>query len=142
MFSVSFYKSFCGRVLSVYTRCILLYMAKVTAPLLSLSASGTLAKSLNYCTTGFTATVRRVRGRAKPVDPRTPEQQSNRDFFTRSVSTWQFLTGGLKDIFSSAASSEKMSGFNLYIVECRKERPSALGMTVFGFSSFGDLTRF
>lgn len=117
-------------------------MAKVVGPLLSLGASGTLANSLNYCTTKNAAFVRRARAAVAPIDPRTSEQQANRDFFGRSVATWQGLTGEFKAIFQSFVTGEKMSGFNFYIVSCRKEKPSALGMTICGFSELGDLTLF
>ena len=98
-------------------------MAKVTGPLLSLDASGTVAdvltfsrwKGRNY-----------VRQRVIPSNPNTPDQIAIRDLIRDASIAWKSgaTVGGVaintayKTAYNEAASPFSISGFNLFIKEC------------------------
>lgn len=89
-------------------------MARVTGPLFSLDASGTVAgamtfskwKGLNY-----------VRMRVIPANPRTASQVSQRNTLAAATSSWKFnvsLNAASKSSWNASASGTGMSGFNRF----------------------------
>ncbi len=89
-------------------------MAKVTGPLFSLDASGTIAgamtfskwKGQNY-----------VRLRVDPANPQTASQTSQRNTLAAAVSCWKNLTSidaTSKTSWDASASGTGMSGFNRF----------------------------
>jgi len=103
-------------------------MARVTGPLFSLDASGTVAdamtfskwKGLNY-----------VRLRVIPANPQTDSQVSQRDTLAAATSTWKnavSLPAASKNSWGASASGTGMSGFNRFTsvfirVNTQKEAP-------------------
>lgn len=90
-------------------------MAKVTAPLLSLGATGKIAGSLVFSTWKGIKTARQL---VKPANPNTTAQQSQRSLFTAMVSFWRnYLTDATQrtgwDV-AAGLSGKPQSGFNLY----------------------------
>lgn len=116
-------------------------MAKITGPLLSLSASGTIANALNYGTTKKCDMVRRARKNWHPIVIGTPARVAVRVFFARSVAVGRNLDGASKAIFDSAAKSYSITGFNLFLQDFYNERPATLGANELGKLRFGGLTR-
>lgn len=115
-------------------------MAKVTAPLLSLDASGTYASSLNYTKYGVHNIARKKRIAIAPFDPKTEIQLFNRFYFGNIVRIWQQFSPELKQSLDILGNVVAYSGFNLYIKAYRERRPTESGNTMLGFSELGDLT--
>lgn len=140
MFNLFLFASVCSPVSSPPRWCIIFFMARVTGPLLSLSASGSVAKSLSYVVTQNGHIARRHKKGGVPFDPRTPVQLAGRSYFARVVAAWAFLTGEEKDDFVSLARDTMLSSFNFFMVRHMEERPTHCGITVCGFSRLGGLT--
>lgn len=89
-------------------------MAKVTGPLMSISASGTFGNTIVY------ATVRGIqfaRMWATPANPNSAAQQVIRGYFTDAVNAWHAETSSVHTAWDNYAKSTfpTMSGFNLYV---------------------------
>lgn len=115
-------------------------MAKVTAPLLSLQASGAYGSALVFSRVAGKQTVRKKRVAIAPPDPKTPTQLFNRDFFKVVVSIWQSLDTETKSTLDILGNSVSYSGFNWFVKEYRLRRPTECGNVRCGFSELGDLT--
>ena len=91
-------------------------MAKLTAPLFSLKASGQLAKTLVYMNWKGIDDVRQY---VVPANPKTAGQQTQRGYFTNAVDAWH--TAGFQTIDLTAwnllASALKIpaSGYNMHM---------------------------
>lgn len=88
-------------------------MAKVTGPLYSVTASGTVAKSMTF---GVWKGIQWVRGWVKPANPDTADQQTARARIAAAVASWLTDTG-VHDFWNSEAEGMAMSGYNLYVRE-------------------------
>lgn len=115
-------------------------MAKVTAPLLSLDASGSYGSILNYTRYVGQNVVRKKRIAVAPFDPKTAVQLFNRFYFANIVKIWQNDTPEAKSLLDILGNRVACSGFNLFIQQYRKRRPTDCGNCVCGFSELGDLT--
>lgn len=88
-------------------------MAKVTGPLMSVSASGTIAKTLTY---GTWKGIQWVREWFIPANPNTDMQQNVRQAFTLSVSEWGNQDNATKQAWNEAAATlEAQSGISLFM---------------------------
>lgn len=91
-------------------------MAKVKAPFLSLSASGTIAKTL---VASVWKGVKYMRSYVVPANPRTPAQTLQRNNFTALVTEWHnpLRLAVDKIAFNKRASIQRlvMSGFNVFM---------------------------
>ena len=87
-------------------------MAKVTGPLMSLAASGSIAKIINYTSTSGGKT---VRGWAKPTGTPSSIQVSRRNRYREGAAAWQVLTPAEKDSYTATADALKITGYNLFI---------------------------
>ena len=89
-------------------------MAKVTGPLMSLSASGSFGDTLVYATWKG---IQYVRQYFVPQNPNTAGQQVIRGYFSTAVSAWQGETSPVRTSWTNYASTNalKESGFNLYV---------------------------
>lgn len=98
-------------------------MAKVTAPFLSLTASGTIGKTL---TASVWKGVQYMRNRVIPKNPNSFKQQAIRALITDATQAWKtgatvgtvVIDATYKAAFDSAASGFAYSGFNLFIKNC------------------------
>lgn len=98
-------------------------MAKVTGPLLSLDASGSVAKTMTF---SRWKGINYVRQRVTPTYTNTSLQAAIRDLMKQASEAW--LAGSTvgavdidesyKDAFDAAAQGQAYSGFNLYIRTC------------------------
>lgn len=90
-------------------------MTRVTGPLFSLTASGTLGDVITYSTwKGLPY----VRSRVIPANPQTDAQVSIRDTLTAGVSSWRddaSVPETSRTSWEFYASGTGMSGFNRYI---------------------------
>lgn len=91
-------------------------MAKVKGPLFSLSAGGQLAKTLVY---GDWKGIDWVRQYVIPANPKTDDQQEQRDFFTEAVDAWHTDGYTLEDVKAwnlyALANKIVASGFNMFV---------------------------
>lgn len=95
-------------------------MAKLRAPLLSGSASGTLGDQLAYYTTGPAAYARsnanrRARRRAGLKTPPTPAQLATRARWSAGITAWHALPALERAAYAAAATPLHLTGFNLFM---------------------------
>jgi len=88
-------------------------MPRVSGPLFSAEATGTLAHILTYYRKPG---ARVVRSYKKPTNPRTPAQRQHRALHAAAVKSWQQLYEPQKDLWRAAATPPQ-SGYNLYVRE-------------------------
>jgi len=90
-------------------------MAKVKSPLLSLSASGQIAKSLVFSSWKGIADVRQY---VIPANPKSDDQKTQRGFLKSAVDLWHAVTRNAADAvafnIAAALESKPMSGFNYF----------------------------
>lgn len=90
-------------------------MAKVKSPLLSLGASGQIAKSIVFSTWKGIADVRQY---VVPANPKSAGQVTQRGFMASAVSLWHSTTRNVLDAAAfnirAALESKPMSGFNVF----------------------------
>ena len=108
-------------------------MAKLTGPLFSLGASGSIAKTLTF---GKWKGIPTARQRVDPANPNTAAQQTQRGFMASGVAFWRgYLTGtdGKAAWNTEATASGKpQSGFNSFTssaVKVSAEDPDASFVT-------------
>lgn len=90
-------------------------MTRVTGPMFSLTASGTIGDVITYSSWKGLAY---VRSRVIPANPQTAGQVSIRDTLTAGVSTWRDdaqVDATSRSSWDYYASGTGMSGFNRYI---------------------------
>jgi hypothetical protein len=98
-------------------------MAKVTGPLLSLDASGSVASTITF---SRWKGVNYVRQRVIPTYSNTFKQSAIRDLIKKATQAWQSnatispttIDASYKAEFATAASGMAMSGFNLFVRNC------------------------
>lgn len=98
-------------------------MAKVTGPLLSLDASGSIANTMTF---SRWKGINYVRQRVIPTYKRTTEQAAVRDIVMDASVAWKTnalvgteqIDAAYKLAYDTAASGTAMSGFNLFIKDC------------------------
>jgi hypothetical protein len=94
-------------------------MAKVTGPLLSLSASGTVASTMTYATWKG---IPYVRQRVIPTYSNTAKQADVRELLKEATQAWKAesspIDSAYKAAFDLAAAGMAMSGFNLFLRTC------------------------
>ena len=87
--------------------------AKVTGPLMSISASGTIGKSLTY---GAWKGIAWCREWFVPANPQSAEQTNMRYALQLALEYWQTpLAAPTVAAYNTGAEGLKMSGFNLYM---------------------------
>lgn len=87
-------------------------MARTTGPLMSMEASGTLAKTLVFSRWKGRAYVRRW---TIPANPKAPLQVSTRSMMTFLSQQWAAIGSPAQDSWAAFAESLKISPFNAYI---------------------------
>jgi hypothetical protein len=98
-------------------------MAKVTAPFLSLDASGTVAKTL---TASKWKGVNYMRQRVIPQNPKTFKQSAIRALISDATKAWAagatvgsvVINATYKAAFDAAVVGQARSGFNLFVSNC------------------------
>ncbi len=87
-------------------------MARLTAPLLSLTASGTIANSLTYATWKG---IPYVRTRVIPANPKSAAQQEVRGIFSTLNEMWKRMPLIARQPFIDAANGQPMTSRNKHI---------------------------
>lgn len=98
-------------------------MAKVTGPLLSLDASGTIAKTITF---SKWKGINYTRQRVIPTYRNTVEQMAVRDIVHDASIAWKNsatvgsvpINNAYKLAYNNLASGQALSGFNLFIKDC------------------------
>ncbi len=103
-------------------------MAKTNAPLLSIGASGTIAKTQVYASWRGIPYVRRY---VVPSNPRSPEQEETRGVFTYLNGLWKSMSADVQAPWTAFASGQKFVNRNAFL----GKNVSALraGMDLTGF---------
>ena len=86
-------------------------MVKVTAPMMSLAASGTLAKAITFSTWKGRPY---VRTRVIPSNPQTGLQVGMRAGISGAPALWILMGSGARALWNAAVGTEGISGFNLF----------------------------
>lgn len=87
-------------------------MAKVTAPLMSMEASGAFGNAIVFARWKGISYARQY---VVPANPRTQAQLAVRSYFTRAVEAWHGEDAATKAQWAAAASGQPLTGFNLYV---------------------------
>lgn len=114
-------------------------MAKITAPLLSLSASGSVANTLNYSKYKSVSYVRFKSLLVKARDSKTIKQFAWRDFFTTIYFIWKNLSVNDREILTELQKGKPMTGWNIFAKMYMLRKPTDAGNTRAGLSTFGNL---
>lgn len=115
-------------------------MAKLTAPLLSLSAKGKFGKVIEYKNWLSFAVARKRSTLISSPNPDTLSQKFFRRYFSDVVKVWQNLDSDKKLALDLLVKYKPQSGYNFHIVQYFYEKPSACGVLRCGFSRLGGLT--
>jgi len=102
-------------------------MAKVTGPLFSMNASGTIGKALTY---GIWKGINWVRGHVIPANPKSDQQVNVRTALTLMVALWQSKDQAAQDKWNVFAEGTGMSGYNKFMERGMKEYPIQLTVDV------------
>lgn len=87
-------------------------MARVTGPLMSMDASGTIGGSITFAKWKGRNYVRR---RVVPHNPQSEAQTATRAMMRFLTQAWALISGGDQATWDDQAASEKISPFNRYI---------------------------
>ena len=87
-------------------------MAKVTAPLLSIGARGTLGKTVTFAAWKG---VNYVRQRVIPANPQSTEQTSTRSAFTEASNSWKTAPADFTEVWNSFSTGRPLTGRNAYM---------------------------
>lgn len=87
-------------------------MAKVTAPLMSMDASGSLGKALVFAKWKGINYVRRY---VVPMNPNTENQEKIRSYFVQAINSWQAETQETKALWNAAVRGRPLTGLNYYL---------------------------
>lgn len=110
-------------------------MAKVQGPLFSVSAHGSLAKTLTYQQQAHAGAV--VRKWAFPRLPPSERQIWQRKLYGYGVAAWRALTAVEREKYTQRASSFGLLGFNLFLREWLAVPPWLIGLGEIGKVKIG-----
>jgi len=96
-------------------------MAKVTNPLMSIAAAGSIGSMLTFSTTTSSQVAKRMSAPAKRT---STAQQARRALYLDAVSAWNALTDTEKTAYSEAAEPLKITGYNMYLSQHIAPPPS------------------
>lgn len=95
-------------------------MAKLKNPLLSLKASGTIAKVLTFVRRGG---VDLVEKKPEIKDAQTAAQLYHRNMFSLCKDLWHTLSAAEKAVWESQGTARHMTGYAWYISQCLRPNP-------------------
>lgn len=99
-------------------------MAKLTNPLFSISATGSLSKTLNYQMQAGQPIARKWH---KPLALVSPSQLTQRDKYITAVANWILLSQLEKAAFEPLARYKRITPFNAYLSIQLQPEPPLLG---------------
>jgi len=89
-------------------------MAKITGPLMSVSASGSIAKRLTF---SQRKSGQQVRFQKAQKDVITDARTTARANYTLAYTAWGFLNSAEKEVYNDRAKGQQLTGFNLFVKE-------------------------
>lgn len=98
-------------------------MVKVTAPAMSLDASGSIAGTMVFSKWKGRNYVRQL---VRPSNPKSGGQVYNRAMFKFLSERWKSISTGDKATWQTLADELKASTFNAYVRQCMRDHQSAL----------------
>lgn len=107
-------------------------MVKITAPLMSQKASGSIGECLTFSARKSGA---QVRYQKKQKDRQSAGQLIQRAWYSQAVAGWLLLDADEKKIYNERAKTLTMTGFNLYIKEFSAP---VTGLSIYGERIFAD----
>ena len=96
-------------------------MAKVTGPLMSMSATGQLGRQIIFAGLGKGSRAYQL----KP--PKGTGNPARKSLYADGCAAWQALTNEQKQVFVEAARPLKLTGFNLYMRDYLSAGPAPSG---------------
>jgi hypothetical protein len=112
-------------------------MAKVTGPLMSMTASGKLAGAIVFTVWKGIAVVRKY---VTPKNPNTANQQTIRGYFSTLVTSFMTLTGADKVAWNASAAGKPYSGYNLFMSQAMKVKDAGDDWYTFKSVSSGTIS--
>jgi len=117
-------------------------MPDVKMPLLSASASGTIAELLTF---SRRKGKQKVRYQRKQKDANSTDQRPRRNLITDGIIAWNALSPAEKEVYDVNAMGQHMSGYNLFLSQYMKSQSppdstSRFGLRMFAFYEFGKET--
>lgn len=111
-------------------------MAKITGPLYSKTASGTIAKNITFSLRG---SGQQCRLQKKQLDRITSGRTEQREKYKATYQSWLGLTISEKENWNQKARNQNMTGYNLYIKFNIKtpQEYTIYGVSIYGFNSYG-----
>ncbi|MGI9862075.1 hypothetical protein SDD30_11920 [Moorella naiadis] len=89
-------------------------MAKVTAPLMSMDASGALGRALVFAKWKGINYARRY---TIPMNPNTVNQEKIRGYFTQAVTSWHGESPETRAMWNAAVRGRPLTGMNYYVAQ-------------------------
>lgn len=114
-------------------------MAKIKSPLMSQSASGTIAGNITF---SVRTSGQQVRFQKKQKDKITSLRSDHRTIFSSAITAWNLLTSTQKRSWNIQAKGQNLTGYNLFISIYIGEplvADSYFGVAIFGESIFGSV---
>ncbi len=87
-------------------------MARITHPLHSLAASGSIGSRLTFSRVKSGGVVKNW---SKPTDRKTAAQLAQRAAYQSGIAYWKTLTTAQKLLYNTTAEKEHITGFNLFM---------------------------
>lgn len=112
-------------------------MAKVTGPLMSLTASGQLGKSIVFLKWRGIADVRKW---LKPANPKTADQVTERNNFKEAVTKYHTLSGGDMGALREMSKGKAYTGFNQWVKWIRDSFQAAMTWVTIKDVGVSDIT--
>lgn len=110
-------------------------MAKVSSPLHSIEAQGTIGENLTF---SVRKSGQQVRFQRKQKDIITAKRSSQRADYSTAVEAWKNLTSAEKNYFTNLAYSRHMTGYNFYVKLGIGQLYTAIyGERIYGILNFG-----
>lgn len=97
-------------------------MAKITSPLMSITAAGSIGSMLTFSTTTSSPVAKRMSAPAKRT---SAAQQARRVIYIDAVSGWHALTETEKAEYSAQAKPLNITGYNLFLSQILTAAPPA-----------------
>jgi len=93
-------------------------MVKVSGPLFSMTAGGTLADTLTFVkrAEGY-----RVETKPVPKDNRTASQASQRNLFLAAAASWQLLGSDARAVYEALAENKPLTAYSAYLRDCLRD---------------------
>ncbi len=110
-------------------------MPKITGPLFSLEAKGSIAKNLTF---SERKTGAQVRFQKKQKDVLTSDRVEHRARFLEAVAAWHALTEEKKLVYDQRVKDLMMTGYNLYLREYLLAPPVVFYPAYYGEAIYGN----